>query len=287
MPGLLIHDLTVRIGHACIVDRFALTAPPSSVTALVGPNGAGKSTVLRAIVGAAPPAGGSIVFDGCDLTALPAKARARQVALLEQQASAGHDLRVSDVVALGRIPHQGVWSAASPIDRQVVGDALRQAGADDLAGQSYRHLSGGQQQRVRLAAALAQQPRLLLVDEPTNHLDISAQLETLTLLRRLADSGLTVLVAIHDLGHAMTYADRVVAMSAGSDVAHGEPGDVLTPDLIDRLYGVRADILTHPVTGEPILTYRRGTHDAAAAFGHDGSVEDRPAAAGAARSPGR
>jgi iron complex transport system ATP-binding protein len=240
-----------------MVTDLTLAAPPGRLTALVGPNGAGKSTILRVIAGAVHPDRGRVLFDGTDLLAVAPRVRARQVALLEQQNNTEHDVTARDVVALGRIPHLTPWRGPGASGQQVIDDALTRVGAARLAARSYRSLSGGEQQRVRLAAALAQQPRLLLVDEPTNHLDIGAQLDALALLRQLADSGLTVLTALHDLGHALTFADHAVAMSGGRAVAHGSPIEVLTPHLIHRLYGVHADVLTHPSTGMPVLAYQQ------------------------------
>jgi iron complex transport system ATP-binding protein len=239
-----------------VVDALTLSAPAGRLTALVGPNGAGKSSILRVIAGAIRPDTGRVLFAGTDLLAVSPRTRARQVALLEQQNNTEHDVTARDVVGLGRIPHLTAWRGPSAPDHELIDDALAQVDAAHLAQRAYRSLSGGEQQRVRLAAALAQQPQLLLVDEPTNHLDIGAQLDAVALLRRLADSGITVLTALHDLGHALTFADHVVALSGGRTVAQGAPVDVLAPDLIHQLYGVRADILVHPTTGAPLLVYR-------------------------------
>lgn len=255
--GLRLDSVSVRIGQTHALDELTLSAPAASLTALIGANGAGKSTVLRVLAGAQRADRGHLSFAGIDLSALSRRERARRVALLEQQTSTERDLTATDVVALGRIPHLGTWTGLREQDRTLTDEALAQVGGTHLAARAYRELSGGEQQRVRLAAALAQQPQLLLVDEPTNHLDIGAQLDALALLRRLADSGLTVVTALHDLGHALGHADHVVAMDAGRAVAQGSPADVLSPALIHRLYGVHADVLTHPVTGTEFFAFSR------------------------------
>jgi iron complex transport system ATP-binding protein len=259
--GLWVERVSVRVGQAQLIDGLTLSAPAGRLTALVGPNGAGKSSILRVVAGAIRPDSGRVLFDGTDLVAVAPRTRARQVALLEQQNNTEQDVSARDVVALGRIPHLTAWKGPGALDQALIDDALAQVDASHLAERAYRSLSGGEQQRVRLAAALAQQPRLLLVDEPTNHLDIGAQLDALALLRRLADTGITVVTALHDLGHALTFADHVVAMSTGRAVAQGVPNEVLGPELIHQLYGVRADVLVHPVTGAPLLAYRRDDLD--------------------------
>src|SRR5690606_25292999 len=115
--------------------------------------------------------------------------------------------------------------------------------------------SGGERQRVHMARALAQEPALILLDEPTNHLDIAAQLGALRVLRTLAGQGVTVLAALHDLTLAAQHCDHVVLLSGGRVVAAGDVRDVLVPDVVDPVYGVRTDVLTHPRTGRPVLTF--------------------------------
>jgi iron complex transport system ATP-binding protein len=250
--------VSVRIDGALIVDGVDCAAPSGAVTALIGPNGAGKSTLLHALAGVLPvetPAGGGggIRFEGRDLRALPRRARARTLALVEQDASTELSLTVAEVVALGRIPHQGLFADESDRDRELARAALASVGMTDFADRDVTGLSGGERQRVLLARALAQEPRLLLLDEPTNHLDIAAQLTTLGLLAGLAASGVTVFAALHDLTLAAGYSDHVVVLSRGRVVASGPTATTLTAELIDEVYGVEADILRNPRTGRPIV----------------------------------
>jgi iron complex transport system ATP-binding protein len=145
----------------------------------------------------------------------------------------------------------------------VVARSLLASGAAAFAARAYDELSGGERQRVNLARALAQEPELLLLDEPTNHLDIHAQLTMLALLRRLADDGITVLAALHDLSLAAGYADHVVVLAAGRVVAAGAPGEVLTTELIREVWGVEASVLEHPRSGRPLIAFSEVTADAA------------------------
>jgi iron complex transport system ATP-binding protein len=164
-------------------------------------------------------------------------------------------LAVHDAVGLGRTPHRSTWAGETEHDRQVVAAALAAVELTDLAERSLETLSGGERQRVHLARALAQEPELLLLDEPTNHLDVHAQLAALTLLRRLADDGLTALVALHDLNLAAAYCDHVVLLDAGRVAAAGPVEQVLVPEVIDPVYRVSTTVLRHPATGRPVLSF--------------------------------
>lgn len=257
MSGLVARRISVRAGGRLLVDGVDCTVPRGSLTAMIGPNGAGKSTLLRALAAVDRPASGAVAFERDDLHTMPRRHRARVVAFVEQESSTELGLTVREVVALGRIPHQPVFQNATPDDAALVDAALRRCRLLDLAGRDVTTLSGGERQRVQLARALAQEPRLLLLDEPTNHLDIAAQLDVLELLHELAAQGVTVLAALHDLSLAAAHCDRVIVLHAGRVTAAGPTEEALTPDLIERVYGVQAAVLRHPATGRPLLAFSR------------------------------
>jgi iron complex transport system ATP-binding protein len=252
---LTVTDASIELGARTIVDGVKLDAPGGGLTALVGPNGAGKTTLLRGIAGLLPLETGSVGFEGADLLALGRRSRARVVAVVEQELHAETSLTVRAAVELGRTPHRSLLAAASAADDDAVTAALATVEMTDFADRLFDSLSGGERQRVHLARALAQQPRLLLLDEPTNHLDIRAQLSTLELLRRLAHDGVTAVAALHDLTLAATYADQVVVLAGGRVVATGDPRSVLTAELIHDVYGVRATVLEHPLSGRPVIAF--------------------------------
>ncbi|MET1042927.1 MAG: ATP-binding cassette domain-containing protein [Microbacteriaceae bacterium] len=253
--GLALRGVRMSLGGRSIIDGVDLTAPGGSVTALVGPNGAGKTTLLRGVAGLLPLSAGSVRFDRDDLLQLGRRARARLVAVVEQELSAESSLSVRDAVELGRTPHRPMLAASAGDDGAVVTEALATVGMDGFADRLFDSLSGGERQRVHLARALAQQPQLMLLDEPTNHLDIRAQLSTLALLRRMARNSVTVVAALHDLTLAATYADHVVVLADGRVVAAGSPGEVLTAPIIHDVYGVQATVLQHPGTGRPVIAF--------------------------------
>ena len=271
--GLTAERVTWEISGRLILDDVGVLAPTGAVTGLLGPNGSGKSTLLRVLAGvqqagrAAPPSadlpspvaqpGPTTAFDGADLAALPRRERARVLALVEQDATTDLPLSVLDAVLLGRIPHRSLLAGDSDADRTAAHAALATAGAGDLADREVGTLSGGERQRVHMARALAQDPRLLLLDEPTNHLDIAAQLHAMRVLRDLAADGVTVVAALHDLNHAASTCDHLVLLDQGRVVASGPVGDVLVPEVLEPVYGVRVDVLTHPRTGRPVLSFDR------------------------------
>ena len=251
--ALAVTDVTVRAGDATLVDGATFTAEPGTFTALLGPNGAGKSTLLRTVSGVARPASGTVSFDGVDLFALPRRARARLVALVEQENATELPLTVRDVVALGRTPYESLIGGRDPDAGAAVDAALATAGMAALAVRQVTELSGGERQRVMLARALAQQPRLLVLDEPTNHLDVAAQLEVLEVLDGLARAGTTVVAALHDLTLAASHADNVVVMAHGRVVAAGATAKTLTPKLVREVFGVDAQWVENPLTRRKML----------------------------------
>src|SRR5699024_10472493 len=182
-----------------------------------------------------------LFLGGTDLSGLRRREVARALALVEQDAHTDIPLTVSDVVLLGRIPHQGRFGTDSADDRALAERCLDRAGAAELAGREFASLSGGERQRVQLARALAQQPRLLLLDEPTNHLDIAAQLSLLDLVREIARGGTGVAMALHDLNHAVRVCDQLLVLDHGEVAAAGHTREVRTTELIRRVYRVEAE----------------------------------------------
>jgi iron complex transport system ATP-binding protein len=194
--------------------------------ALLGANGSGKSTLLRVISGVLAPAAGRVDLFGRPIDSWARGHLAKRVTVLPQGMELPHGFRVSEVVALGRIPHARSWFATSAEDEAAVERALIDADVDELADRNVHELSGGERQRVLVALALAQEPSLLLLDEPTAHLDVAHQLALMGLLERLrATRALTVIAVLHDLNLAARFADRAVILHDGRLVpAGGELG---------------------------------------------------------------
>ncbi|ARH92608.1 ABC transporter ATP-binding protein [Streptomyces sp. MOE7] len=249
-----VENLSVDVAGRRLVHDLTLRADSGGLVGLVGPNGSGKSTLLRCVYRALRPAAGAVRLDGADLHAMDARTGARLLAALPQEAGTEFDFTVAEVVAMGRLPHQRGSGRASAADTAVCERALARVGAAHLAGRGFLSLSGGEKQRVLIARALAQEPKVLVLDEPTNHLDIAQQLEVLALVR---DSRLTVLTALHDLNLAAVHCDALHVIAEGRIVASGPPYEVLTPELLAEVFGVRAHRVRHPVSGAVQLLFDR------------------------------
>ncbi|MFI6641594.1 ABC transporter ATP-binding protein [Streptomyces sp. NPDC050504] len=235
-----------------LVDGVDLTVGPGETVGVVGPNGSGKTTLLRCVYGTLRPTHGRALLDGADLHTMGAKARARRLATVPQDGQAVFELTVHEVVAMGRSPHKRFWEADTAADAELVRAALERVGIAEFAARPFPSLSGGERQRTLVARALVQQPDLVVLDEPTNHLDIRYQLEVLSLVRELGTSNL---IALHDLNLAAYYCDRIYVLQGGRIAASGTPGDVLTPELLATVYGVKAEVSVHPTTGAPTVVY--------------------------------
>lgn len=244
--------VSAEIDGIPIVAGVDLSVGDGELVGLVGPNGCGKSTLLRTIYRALRPAGGAVHVGGDDVWRLSARQSAQRTAVVAQETSADFEFTAFEVVTMGRAPHKRAFDRESSTDRALCLEALARVGMAAAARRSFATLSGGEKQRVLVARAIAQQSRLLILDEPTNHLDVRYQLEILGLVREL---GVTTLAALHDLNLAAGYCDRIYVMHAGGIVAGGAPVEVLTTELIGRIFGVRAHQLTHPATGRPLLAF--------------------------------
>ncbi len=249
---LQIENLTYSYGDKDAVDDIKLHVKKGEFVGLIGPNGSGKSTLLKNLYRALVPDTGKVMLDGENLLTMSHKKSALKLGVVGQENDVPFDFLVEEIVAMGRNPHKKLFEIDNAHDKYMVHHALEHLGMENMEKRSYLSLSGGEKQRVIIARVIAQESDFLILDEPTNHLDISYQLQIFDFIKRL---GVTVLSAIHDLNMAALYCDRIYVLEKGRVVLDGTPAEVLTPENIFRVYGVRCSTMIHPITGKISITF--------------------------------
>ncbi|HEV2527905.1 MAG TPA: ABC transporter ATP-binding protein [Thermomicrobiales bacterium] len=258
------HRSTIRIegvstGYekSTISRDLSLELPGGSVTAIVGPNACGKSTLLRTVARLQSAKDGELHLDDLDLRRCSQRRLARQLAMLTQGAITPAGLRVDELVALGRYPHQGIFRQWCDRDEKVTWDAVCDCQLAELHARPVETLSGGQRQRAWFAMSLVQETPVLFLDEPTTFLDINAQLEMLDMIWKLNRvDGRTVVMVLHDLNMAARYADHLIAMRDGEIIAAGHPSDVITHAMLRDVFSIEATIEPDKRTGRPLVLPR-------------------------------
>lgn len=226
------------------VDGVGLCLSAGELVAVVGPNGSGKSTLLRALLGRQPLAAGSVEIEGRPAAAWSPRELARLVGVVVQREESLFPLTVRETVALGRYAHLGPLGAERPADRLAVAEAMERADVARFAERRTDTLSGGEWQRTRIARALAQEPRALVLDEPTASLDVRHEMEVFELVSRLTRAGTAALIVTHHLNLAARYAQRMVLLDNGGVAAQGTPQEVLRSEVVERVFGWPVAITT-------------------------------------------
>ena len=230
-------QLTLGYGKYTVAENLTVEIPDGHFTAIIGPNGCGKSTLLRTLSRLMTPAHGHVWLDGEHIQHYTSKEVARRIGLLAQNATT-----------------QPLFTRWRKEDEDAVTKAMQATGITHLADQSVDTLSGGQRQRAWIAMVLAQETAIMLLDEPTTWLDISHQIDLLELLSELnREKGYTLAAVLHDLNQACRYASHLIALREGKIVAQGAPKEIVTAELIERIYGLRCMIIDDPVAGTPLV----------------------------------
>ncbi len=255
-PILTISNLSKRWNGRVALNDVSVTVRRGEFIGLIGSNGAGKTTLLRTMAKLLEPTGGAVFLNGIAVESLSQRDVARQVATVPQSAGqTDFAFPTLDVVLMGRYPHRGRFEDETAEDLAIAEEAMRATWTWSLADRAITQLSGGERQRVVTARALAQQPHLLLLDEPTANLDLCHQILMLDLVRDLVrKEGLAVVAAIHDLGLASRYCDRLLLLKAGAILADDTPLVVLTPERLATAFGVVAQVAPDPLTGGLTIT---------------------------------
>jgi len=248
----------VQLAGRDVVRGVTCALPAAGWLGVLGPNGAGKSTLLRAIIGLIPHRG-QVLMDGRDAIGIRRRELARHIAMVVQKPTVPEGTTVVEYVGLGRTPHISYFGSMGRRDREVVAEVLDSLGLASVAARPMHTLSGGEVQRVFVARALAQEPSLLVLDEPTTSLDVGRQQEVLELIETLRrDRGVTVVSALHDLSLAGQFADRLLLLHEGNQVAEGVPGSVLTERTVHEFFGASVRLVHVDGSGHLVVPVRRG-----------------------------
>ena len=248
---LSVENLSFSYTRRPVLQDVSFAAEKGELLSILGPNGVGKSTLFRCILGSLEGYSGRICVDGRDIRTLPHRERARRMAYIPQIHRPTFGYTVLDTVLMGTTRQLSPLQQPGREQVHMARSALERVGVSHLTERNFAHLSGGEQQLVRSARARAQQSDILIMDEPTSALDYGNQLRVLQQVRALSREGYTVLLSTHNPQHALTFAHRVLALQDGSVAALGPSGDVLTPDLLRRLYGVDTALADTP--GGPVI----------------------------------
>lgn len=250
--GLSGRHLTVRYQskRPPVISDQSVTIPTGKITAFIGPNGSGKSTLLKTLARQLQPDAGIVILDGREIRSLSGGHLARRLGMLFQENTAPSDLTVEELTCHGRYPHRRLFESLTPDDAVAIERALELSGAVHLRHRPISQLSSGQKQLAWIAMLLAQSPAYMFLDEPTTFLDMAHQFDVMDLIRRLnTQLGTTVVISVHDLNLAARYAHHILAIREGTVVAAGSPSEVLTVDILRRVFEVEANIINDPTVG--------------------------------------
>ena len=234
-----------------MLEAINLNVKAGELLVVVGPNGSGKTSLLRCLYRVNKPTSGNVLLDGENIWSLSSRQCAQRIATVLQDTGSEFELNVFEMIEIGLTPKSTNWKRTTD-DIETINNVLGLLNLSHLAKRAFSALSGGERQRVLIGRALVQSPDLLILDEPTNHLDIRHQLEILELLSKLP---CTIIVSLHDLSLAASYADRVLVMKEGKMQTCAAPEEVFTEQLIQHTFEVGAVVDNHPKTARPRFSF--------------------------------
>ena len=233
-----VKNLRFRYGARPVIGDVSFTAEKGELLAVLGPNGVGKSTLFRCLLGFLKPVSGEILVDGKELGAYSRRELAKKIAYIPQSHSPAFDHTVLDSVLMGMTAQLGVFEQPGQAQREKAVQMLRALGIKKLSSRGCMKISGGERQLMLLARALVQDASMLIMDEPTANLDYGNSCRVMERVKKLGQTGYTIIFSTHDPNQAFSYATKVLALKDGGVMAVGAPEAVLTEDVLSRLYGI-------------------------------------------------
>ncbi|MCB8818556.1 ABC transporter ATP-binding protein [Desulfosporosinus shakirovi] len=237
-----IANLSFSYGDRLILDGISFVAKDKELLSILGPNGTGKSTLFRCILGLLSKYKGQALLNGMDIRDFRIQEMAQVIAYIPQSHYPSFNYSVFDMVLMGTTVQVSTISSPGIKQRKLAESALERLGIPHLKQRGYTQISGGERQLVLMARALVQEAKILILDEPTANLDFGNQIRVLTQIKSLAKEGYTIIQSTHNPDQTFLFSDRVMAMKDGKVLALGTPSDVLTPELIQQLYGIEVEL---------------------------------------------
>lgn len=242
--SIKVKNLSFAYNKKNVLNDITFDVEEGELLALIGPNGVGKTTLFRCILGIqSKKYKGNVYLNDRDIRTFRAKELAHNIAYIPQTHGHVFNYSVRDMVLMGTTHQVSSFAVPGKKEKENAEEAMRQVGVERLADKNYTHLSGGEQQLVLVARALAQQAKILIMDEPTSSLDYGNQAHVLEKVYELSKKGYTVIVSTHNPQHAFWYADKVLALKSGTVEAFGKPDEVLTEELVYKLYGIKSKFI--------------------------------------------
>lgn len=249
---LKVQNLSVSLHNKNIIKNMSFTIEEGEIVSIIGPNGSGKSTALKAISRMIKPEEKTVYINNEDLVNLKSKEISKRMSVLFQANDAPADITVEQLIEYGRMPHKKWFERLDDEDRKIIDWAIEKTDLERFRNRQVISLSGGEAQRAWIAMSLAQRPKILLLDEPTTYLDISHQLQLLELIYKVnKELGMTVVMVLHDLNQASLYSDKICVIQNGEMIKYGTSEEVITKELIRKVYHVDCDIDHHFKFGRP------------------------------------
>lgn len=259
MPNILkIKNLSSGYGAETIIDDISFEAKPGEIVIIIGPNGAGKSTLLRTIVGDIKPTRGTIEYGETDITAMPARQRAKQIAIVDQEIKI-EEKTIGEYIMLGRTPHRSLFCIQdSKEDIESAKCSMRELRIEHFANSKLREVSGGEKQLASIAKAMVQSTEILLLDEPTSNLDIANQKKVLDSISRITrERNIVTIMIIHDINLAITYADKIIIINKKKIIAQGPPEEIIDEKRLNEVYETEIEIINDEKSNKKAIIVKR------------------------------
>jgi iron complex transport system ATP-binding protein len=251
---LQVQDINFSYDQNTVLHSISMDVSPGEFIGIIGPNGSGKSTLLKLLGGVLKPDSGQLHFKETNYLDYKQKQLAQSITWVPQEHPMAFNFKVSEIVLMGRHPYLSAFTFEGEDDMEIAHSAMESTQTLQFAQRNFNEISGGEKQRVVIAAAIAQEPELMILDEPTSALDIKYQIQILNILKQLNENQqTTIILALHDLHLASKFCTRLILLDEGKIFKDGTTEDVLQKESIEKVYGVQVHVI-HDQNGDIIIS---------------------------------